>query len=156
MAKSAIRHVIEVHEGWKLDETLPKRVTHPWFKKVGLGGMLGKKFQGSPQAALRLAYPEHFFDPRHPTNRHTWHEWEFRRRPGMWQGKAGARLAREAIHHLIEVHEGWPVDRNLPKRVIKAWFQRVGLNGMLEQKFQHSRRAALRFAYPNLFGVNGR
>ncbi|MGH7770816.1 MAG: hypothetical protein ACREQA_01100 [Candidatus Binatia bacterium] len=156
LARQAVRHLIEVHEGWKLDETLPKRVTRAWFKKAKLEGMLANKFGGSPQAALRLAYREHLFDPMHPTKRHAWHEWEFHYRPGMWQGKAGAALARQAIHHLIEVHEGWPVDRTLRKRATKAWFHGVGLYGMLQQKFQNSTREALRFACPDLYGPKGR
>jgi len=55
LANQAIRHLIEVHEGWKLDQTLPRKVTYNWFGKVGLEGMLQnqKRFNHSPWAVIR-------------------------------------------------------------------------------------------------------
>ncbi len=153
LAKQAIRHMVEVHEGWKIDETVPRKTTDAWFTKVGLVGMLTSKkgSNSSPAAALRFAYPEHFFDPTRPTKPHLWHEWDFKNRRTIWRGKAGEAMAKEAIRHLIEVHEGWPVDQSLRRKATEAWFARVGLGGMLVAKFRNSRREALRFAYPTHF-----
>ena len=156
LANQAIRHLIEVHEGWKLDQTLPRKVTHNWFKKVGLEGMLQnqKRFNHSPWAVIRFTYPQYFWDPLHPGKPHRWHEWDFQRR-GMWQGEAGNELARRAVRHLIEAHEGWAVDQTLRRKLTGAWFRRVGLGGMLMSKFRNSARDALRFAYANRFGPKG-
>ncbi len=158
LAKQAIRHMVEVHEGWKVNETVPRKTTDAWFKKVGLVGMLTSKkgFNSSPAAAVRFAYPKHFFDHRRPTKPHLWHEWDFKNRRTIWTGKAGETMAEQAIHHLIEVHEGWPVDQTLRRKATEAWFARVGLGGMLVAKFRNSRREALRFAYPHLSIPTGR
>jgi len=153
LATQSIRHLIEVHEGWKLDETMPQKTTGAWFKKVRLVGMLVSKkgLTGSPVAALRFAYPEHFFDHTRPTKPHLWHDWDFKNRRTIWRGKAGEGMAKQAIRHLIEVHEGWPVDQALRRKATEAWFHKVGLGGMLYTKFGGSRREALRFAYPQHF-----
>ena len=143
------RYVVEQKMGWDVDEALAKRATWPWFIRVGLRTLLRDKFHGSSDA-LRFTYPEHFFDPVHPTKPHLWHEWDFHRRAGMWRGKAGDALARQAIRHLIDVHEAWEVDETLPQRASERWFIKVGLKGMLQQKFRDSIGAALRFAYPEL------
>jgi hypothetical protein len=158
LAKQAIRHMVEVHEGWKINETVPRKTTGAWFTKVGLAGMRVSKtgLNGSPAAAMRLAYPEHFFDHTEPRKPHLWHEWDFKNRRTIWRAKAGNATARQAIRHLIEAHEGWPVDQNLRHKATYAWFRRVGLGGMLMSKFRNSARDALRFAYANLFGPKGR
>jgi len=154
MAKHAIRHLIEVHEGWPVDQSLRRKATEAWFARVGLAGMLVAKFRNSRREALRFAYPQHFFDPTQPANRHLWHPWEFRHNR-MWKGKAGDELAKHAIRHLIEAHEGWKLDGTLPKRATEAWFTKVGLAGMLTHKFRGP-RPALRFAYPHLSIPTGR
>jgi hypothetical protein len=153
LAKQAIRHMVEMHEGWKLDETVPQKITADWFQKVRLAGMLVSKkgLNSSPAAVLRFAFPEHFFEHRRPTKQHLWHDWDFKNRRRIWTGKAGEAMAKRAIRHLIEVHEGWPVDSALRRKATETWFKRVGLSGMLFGKFRGSAREALRFVYRRHF-----
>ncbi len=155
LAKQAIRHLIEVHEGWKLDETLPRKATADWFQEVGLSRVLAK-FRGSPMRIIRAAYPQQFFDHAGPRKSHLWHDWDFRNRRRRWRGKAAEASAKQAIRHMIEVHEGWKPDETLPQKATRAWFKKVGLGGMLYARFRNARFAALRFAYPHLFGPKGR
>jgi hypothetical protein len=152
LAGQAIRHLIEVHEGWKRDKTLSKKATEDWFCKVGLSGTLQTKYRDCPLLAFQTAYPDHFFDPKHPTKPHLWHSWDFRHR-AMWQGKPGNELAKQAIRHMIEEHEGWKIDETVPQKTTVDWFTRVGLAGMLVSKIdlRGSPAAALRFAYPEHF-----
>ena len=133
LASQAIRHLIEVHEGWKLGKTLRNKATEDWFCKVGLSGMLQTKFRACPFFALQAAYPDHFFDPKKPNRPHLWHPWDFVHRR-MWQGKAGDLLASQAMRHLIEVHEGWKLDETVPPKTTDAWFKEVRLAGMLTSK----------------------
>jgi hypothetical protein len=57
--RQLIRYMIEVREGWTVDEQLPSKVTQLWLRKIGLGGLL-KSFGFDHISLLQFAYREEF------------------------------------------------------------------------------------------------
>lgn len=90
-----------------------------------------------PYIALESVYPNKF------------KQREFRIR-GMWQGKKGKKLAREATRGLIE--EKLKISQeDIPLKVSSKTFIDNGLGGMLSKGFDHSLFRTFDNAYPNRF-----
>jgi len=144
--RDAIRHMIEDHEKWAVDETLPAKVTAKWFLKVNLMGALSSWFGLSPYRALAFTYTEQAYDPANPGKPHVFHPWDGQM---QWGGDEG--LMRQAIRHMVEFHENWPINESLSSNITRAWLQRSGLGGLFSGKFHKSKSMMLGFAYPEIF-----
>src|SRR5262249_16465081 len=74
--RDAIRHMIEHHENWAVDASLPAKATAKWFTKANLMGAVTSRFNSSPYEALAFAYPEHAFNTESPEKPHSFHPWD--------------------------------------------------------------------------------
>ena len=153
--KQVIRYMIEQKEGWAIDENLPGKTPSwaNWLVSSGLNGMFQGKFNSSPLAAFKFAYPEHFWDPDNWDKPFLWFDHDFSPQ-GIWQNSSEDHYAKQVIRYMVGQKEGWVVDELLPSKVKNEWFHRIGLGSMLNIKFSNSPLKAMRFAYTDEFKNN--
>ena len=59
LIQEAVRHMVKYHTDWK-EKQLASMVTPQWLNESGMGGLISKRFGGSPLRLLRFVYPELF------------------------------------------------------------------------------------------------
>lgn len=112
----------------------PDEFEQSTFRKNKLGGMLRIVFRESPFLAIENCYPGKF------------RKWQFKVQ-GMWKGRAGLRLAKEAVRWLVEEKLRIRLTE-IPDKISYNSFQDYGLNNMLNQLFEGSPFLAIQHTYP--------
>ncbi len=145
-----VRYVIEEKEIWVIDKDLPNKITADWFSKIGLRGMLTGKFDDSPLAAMKFAYPDKFWDPDNWGKPFLWFDHDFSPQ-GIWSSTENDHYVQQLIRYKIEREMGWAIDKVLSSKITQGWFESTGLSSMIQSKFNDSPLAAMKFAYPDKF-----